>query len=66
MSDKPPDLPKIHHIQVKLSPEEYQLFSDLAHAARTDRTPYAREVFLAAMKREQVRLGIAHASRKRA
>ena len=63
MSDIPA-LPKLHHIQVKLTPEEYQLFSHLAHVALKDRTPYARELFVNAMKKERARLGLPETSRK--
>jgi len=66
MIDKAPGLPKIHHIQIKLSSEEYELFSKAAHAAMMHGTPYAREIFIATLKKEQVRLGLAAASKKRA
>lgn len=65
MSEKAAELPKIHHVQVKLSDEEYELFDELAHEARMKPTAYARHIFLGMMKKEQVRLGIATPSRKR-
>ena len=65
MPDKAPDLPKIHHIQVKLSDDEYQLLDRLAHAALSKLTPYAREVFIAAMHKERVRLGLPEHREKR-
>jgi hypothetical protein len=64
MKDRAPELPKIHHIQVKLTPEEYEMFSRAAHAAMMDRTPYARDLFIAALKREQARLGLIAPTRK--
>lgn len=66
MPEKIGGIPGIHHIQIKLSDEEYEILVDAAHAERSKPTPYARDLFVSALKKEQARLGLKKTIGKRA
>ena len=55
---------KERKIQIALNPEEYELFWDLAAAARMNRTAYSHALFIQAMQDEKKRARITARSTK--
>ena len=63
MPNEPDSLPTIKHVQVKLSQGEYELLEQLAEQHQTKVTPYARALFLEALRRERAAAALRQANR---